>query len=104
MARLYAARLTEKDKSFLNVVMRYGVVTVTAAGLKSAGLEGDAKMSVWRCKRLMALGYLTPNNDGLFDGCPQTYRVTIPVRDEAGAAGNMQTLPNGAVSPQPVCC
>ena len=72
MPRKYAVKLTEKDELFLDIVKRYGVVTVNAAGLESAGFQGSGKMSVWRCKRLTALGFLTPNADGLFDGCPQT--------------------------------
>jgi hypothetical protein len=69
MQRKYAVKLTEKDNEFLEIVKKYGLITVESGGINTVGIEGDAKVQVWRIKRLLALGYLTPNNDGLLDGC-----------------------------------
>jgi len=74
--REYAVNMTEKDKSFLETVKANGgLVTVGSGGLRSCGFEGNGRIVVWRVKRLIALGALTPNEDGLFDGCSQTYSV-----------------------------
>ena len=53
-----------------------------ASGLVSAGFEGYGRMIMWRVKRLIALGYLAPNKDGLLDGCPQTYAIRTPHESE----------------------
>lgn len=80
--RVYAAELTEKDEEFLKVVKRYGGFTMDSTGLASAGFEGYGRMLMWRVKRLIALGYLAPNEDGLLNGCPQTYTVRTPDKSE----------------------
>jgi hypothetical protein len=78
MSRKYAANLTNRDKCYLNNISKIGFVTVDARGVRSAGSEGDKPLPVGRIKRLIFLGYLKPNNDGLFDGFPQTYSVRAP--------------------------
>jgi hypothetical protein len=71
--RRLAARVTENDKRALDAIACSGVVTLDGSG--QPGLETADKISVYRVARLVELGVLIPNNDGLFYWCPQSYRV-----------------------------
>ncbi len=65
--------MTDLDKDALDLVRKAGFVTVdTADGLC---LEVDGELTLFRLGRLVALGKLVPNGDGLFEDMTQTYRV-----------------------------
>ena len=66
-------KMTDLDQEALELVRKSGFVTVdTEDGLC---LETDGELTVFRLGRLVALGKLVPNGDGLFEGITQTYRI-----------------------------
>lgn len=71
--------LTVKDKLFLREIRDAGYVSVTH---RSSGpdyeINGRMVLQDGRFRRLLKMGLLRSNNDGLIDGCPQTYSADIP--------------------------
>lgn len=67
--------LSNKDKEYFRSISRSGFLSIDYGRSPTCGLEGNEKVPYWRFRRLITLGLLASNKDGLFDDCPQTYSI-----------------------------
>jgi hypothetical protein len=82
MSRCCVRKFTPRDAVFLKRIARSGGVTISHGAEPSCGLESNDALPYGRFKRLVSLGYLQPNNDGLLKDCPQTYKISIPIMEQ----------------------
>lgn len=80
---------------YLRILGKHKYLTVTNCSSSpgyacSSGGEETIPVEIFR--RLRDRGFLTPRNDGLFDGCSQTYTVADP-GNHANADSGVQALP-----------
>lgn len=96
MTRKYAVKLTPRDEIYLRRIRKCGFVSLSYASAPQCGLESNESVPYARFKRLLALGYLASNRDGLLDELPQTYRPVEPAPEPAGACGGLHAVPAAA--------
>lgn len=70
-----AKTFTSIDKKILEEIKPYGIVFIDAMGIPF--VSGNYTVPSDRFRRLVQLGKVTPNNDGLLDGFSQTYSVNV---------------------------
>lgn len=82
----------ERERNIREAVYNCGVivisVTASAPGYRCS-IGGDTYLPIEIFRKLRKEGLLTPNQDGLLDGCPQTYQVRRPDISDS----NVQALP-----------